>query len=93
MRPFLVVSLLPLHTFGIMTTNSSCMAFSADNPNQYGYGPSLGAGITFCTLFGVSMALHTLQVMVKRQFWALVFVIGALSQSLLQISIFHCRLH
>lgn len=48
---------------------------------SYGYVPSLAAGIVFCVLFGLSMLLHTLQLVWKRTWWCSVFVLGCISMS------------
>lgn len=45
---------------------------------SYGYVPTLGAGIAFCVLFGLSMIAHTAQFWWKRTWWASVFSIGCL---------------
>ncbi|CEJ56218.1 hypothetical protein PMG11_02435 [Penicillium brasilianum] len=45
---------------------------------SYGYVPTLGAGIAYCTLFGISMLLHTAQFCWKRTWWCSVFSIGCL---------------
>ncbi|KAJ5105918.1 RTA-like protein [Penicillium alfredii] len=47
---------------------------------SYGYVPTLGAGIAFCTLFGLSMILHTAQFCWKRTWWCSVFSIGAMGE-------------
>ncbi|KAH1932087.1 hypothetical protein KXV48_007888 [Aspergillus fumigatus] len=48
----------------------------------YGYRPSLAAGVVFCTLFGLSMILHTVQFAWKRTWWCCVFSIGCLTEVL-----------
>ncbi|KAJ5235029.1 uncharacterized protein N7469_004197 [Penicillium citrinum] len=45
---------------------------------SYGYVPTLGAGIAYCVLFGLSMLLHTFQFCWKRTWWASVFSVGCL---------------
>jgi hypothetical protein len=45
---------------------------------SYGYVPTLGAGIAYCVLFGISMILHTVQFCWTRTWWASVFSIGCL---------------
>lgn len=47
---------------------------------SYGYVPSLGAGIAFCVLFGISMILHTAQMCWKRTWWTSVFSIGCIGK-------------
>ncbi|KAI2792759.1 hypothetical protein POX_b02802 [Penicillium oxalicum] len=44
---------------------------------SYGYVSSLGAGIAFCTLFGLTMVAHTVQFCWKRTWWCAVFTVGA----------------
>ncbi|KFZ01418.1 hypothetical protein V500_00771 [Pseudogymnoascus sp. VKM F-4518 (FW-2643)] len=46
----------------------------------YGYYPSLGAGIAFCVLFGISMLLHAFTSARYRTWWQLIFAIGALGE-------------
>lgn len=55
-----------------------CHAYIEGVETSYGYIPTLGAGIAYCTLFGISMILHTIQFTWKRQWWASVFSIGCL---------------
>ncbi|CAI7580593.1 unnamed protein product [Penicillium glandicola] len=57
---------------------TGCPAYIEGIDTSYGYIPSLGAGIAFCTLFGLSMILHTVQLTWKKQWWASVFSIGCL---------------
>ncbi|PWY84597.1 RTA1-domain-containing protein [Aspergillus sclerotioniger CBS 115572] len=49
---------------------------------SYGYVPSLAAGIVFCTLFGLSMILHMVQLVWKRTWWCAVFVLGCMVEVL-----------
>jgi hypothetical protein len=44
----------------------------------YGYRPSLGAGIAFCVLFGLSAAGHIFSAVRTRKWWQLVFAVGAI---------------
>ncbi|CRL17754.1 RTA1 like protein [Penicillium camemberti] len=55
-----------------------CPAYIEGVGTSYGYIPSLGAGIAYCALFGLSMILHTVQFTWKRQWWASVFSVGCL---------------
>ncbi|KAJ5773997.1 hypothetical protein N7457_008893 [Penicillium paradoxum] len=55
-----------------------CSAYIDGVTPSYGYTPSLGAGIAFCTLFGLSGIVHTVQFIWKRQWWASVFTVGCL---------------
>jgi len=50
--------------------------------NQYGYKPSLAAGIAFCVLFTVTMTVHVAQAWYKKRWWCLLFAIGALTELL-----------
>jgi hypothetical protein len=56
----------------------SCHAKVPGINTSYGYVPTLGAGIAYCTLFGISMLLHTAQFCWKRTWWCSVFSIGCL---------------
>jgi hypothetical protein len=58
-----------------------CHAYIEGVNTSYGYVPSLGAGIAYCVLFGLSMLLHTVQFAWKRQWWASVFSIGCLGKT------------
>jgi hypothetical protein len=58
-----------------------CHAYIDGRNPPYNYVPSLGAGIVFCVLFGLSMALHTVQFIWKRTWWSSLFAIGAMGQS------------
>ena len=62
---------------------NGCVAWSPSTfgTSVYGYRPSFDLGVIFCTLFGVSLLLHSGQTLCKKQWWLLVFVLGALSKS------------
>jgi hypothetical protein len=59
-----------------------CYPFNLELYGQpsYGYVPSLAAGIVFCSLFGIAMALHVFQTTWKQLWWTYVFAIGSLSR-------------
>ncbi|OQE47224.1 hypothetical protein PENCOP_c001G00744 [Penicillium coprophilum] len=57
---------------------TGCHAYIEGIDTSYGYIPSLGAGIAYCVLFGLSMIIHTVQFTWKRQWWASVFSVGCL---------------
>ncbi|EKV07240.1 RTA1 like protein [Penicillium digitatum] len=57
---------------------NGCPAYIEGVDTSYGYVPSLGAGIAYCTLFGLSMIIHIVQFTWKRQWWASVFSVGCL---------------
>ena len=59
---------------------SQCHAYLEGYNPPYNYVPSLGAGIAFCILFGLSMAAHTVQFIWMRTWWCSLFSIGALSK-------------
>ncbi|KAG0645724.1 Sphingoid long-chain base transporter RSB1 [Hyphodiscus hymeniophilus] len=46
----------------------------------YGYDPSLGAGISFCILFGMSTFSHIITSVLTRTWWQIVFAVGALTE-------------
>ncbi|ORY02045.1 putative RTA1 domain protein [Clohesyomyces aquaticus] len=48
--------------------------------NLYGYHPHLAPGAAFCTLFFLSIIVHTGQAWYKKRWWCLVFSIGALTE-------------
>lgn len=59
---------------------AACAPYVNGIDTGYGYVPSLGAGIAFCVLFGVSMIAHTVQMAWKRTWWCAVFSIGCLGK-------------
>ena len=58
--------------------SEGCHAKVEGYGTSYGYVPSLAAGIVFCTLFGLSMILHMVQLVWKRTWWCAVFVLGCM---------------
>ncbi|EED19947.1 RTA1 domain protein, putative [Talaromyces stipitatus ATCC 10500] len=52
------------------------------NDTNYGYVPSLAAGIVFTVLFGLSMIAHTVQFIWTRWWWCSVFSVGAMVEVL-----------
>jgi len=65
----------------VMTFVSGCTPLFPGIPTQYGYRPSLAAGIVFCSIFGLSFVLHVAQMIWKRRWWTICFAIGAFSKS------------
>ncbi|PWY92472.1 RTA1-domain-containing protein [Aspergillus heteromorphus CBS 117.55] len=59
-----------------------CHALVDGYGTSYGYTPSLAAGIVFCSLFGVSMLIHFAQMVWKRQWWCIVFILGCITELL-----------
>ena len=51
---------------------TGCQAYDPQIATQYGYVPSLAAGVTFVTLFGISLSLHIAQATWTRMWWAYV---------------------
>ncbi|KAJ5239951.1 hypothetical protein N7468_004570 [Penicillium chermesinum] len=66
------------HSDLLAMRKAACAAYVPGIGTSYGYVPSLGAGITFCVLFGVSMIAHTVQLCWKRTWWCVVFSIGCM---------------
>jgi hypothetical protein len=60
-------------------SGGACAPYNASVSTPYGYFPSKAAGIAFAVLFALSLCLHLGQAVWKRQWWAFVFVFGALS--------------
>lgn len=58
----------------------TCHALIPGIDPPYGYQPSLAAGIVFCVLFGLSMLVHTVQALWKRNWWCFTFVVGCISE-------------
>lgn len=65
----------------VLELQYGCPAYIEGVGTSYGYIPSLGAGIAFCTLFGLSLIIHTIQFIWKRQWWASVFSVGCLGKA------------
>lgn len=57
-----------------------CHPFVEGIEPSYNYVPSLGAGIAFCVLFGLSLSVHTIQFIWTRTWWCSLFSIGALGE-------------
>jgi RTA1 like protein len=57
---------------------NACHPYVPGLQPSYGYVPSLGAGITFCILFGLSMGVHLFQCAQTRTWWCSVFAVGCL---------------
>lgn len=55
-----------------LTIQSGCYAYDPTIGTQYGYVPSLAAGITFVSLFGITLFLHIVQSTWSRQWWGYV---------------------
>ncbi|EHK21647.1 uncharacterized protein TRIVIDRAFT_192004 [Trichoderma virens Gv29-8] len=50
--------------------------------NDYGYWPSLGAGIAFAVLFGLALIGHAIQAIRFRRWTSILFAIGALTEAI-----------
>ncbi|PKK49652.1 hypothetical protein CI102_5424 [Trichoderma harzianum] len=50
--------------------------------NDYGYWPSLGAGIAFDVLFGLALIGHVIQAIRFRRWTSILFAIGALTEAI-----------
>lgn len=46
----------------------------------YGYFPNLAAAIVFIVLFAVTSVAHFAQVLIHRQWWMIIMVIGTLAE-------------
>ncbi|KAL9027245.1 MAG: hypothetical protein Q9196_004209 [Gyalolechia fulgens] len=64
------------------TSPPSCSSFDPADPPNYGYTPSLAAGIVFVILFGTVTAAHLAQAVTSRRWWLLVFVLGGIGELL-----------
>ncbi|KAI9695784.1 MAG: hypothetical protein M1836_006050 [Candelina mexicana] len=60
--------------------NKNCAALVDGVHTQYGYRPSLAAGITFVSLFSIVTIAHVGQSTWTRTWWAYVFALGALTE-------------
>lgn len=65
-----------------LNLDSKCYAYdpAVESDTNYGYVPSLAAGIVFTTLFALSMIAHTVQFIWTRWWWCSVFSIGAMGK-------------
>ncbi|KAH7011082.1 RTA1 like protein-domain-containing protein [Ilyonectria destructans] len=64
----------------IDTLKKNCHALVSGIDTSYGYVPTLGVGIAFCVLFGLSLLGHIAQYIRKRQWTSLAFSAGALTE-------------
>ncbi|KAL8738233.1 MAG: hypothetical protein Q9181_000959 [Wetmoreana brouardii] len=60
----------------------ACSSFDPTNPPNYGYTPSLAAGIAFVVLFGITTTAHFALTILSRRWWLLVFVLGGVGELL-----------
>ncbi|KAJ5261083.1 RTA1-domain-containing protein [Penicillium angulare] len=58
--------------------SETCQAWVDGVKGEYGYKPSLAAGIVLSAIFGLSMTVHIIQACWKRAWWTNLFAIGAL---------------
>lgn len=59
-------------------SQDTCHAYVEGYSTSYGYVPSLSAASAFVAFFGLSMLLHTTQMIWFRTWWCAVFSIGCL---------------
>lgn len=71
----------PLTQEQVDALRSGCHSLIKGIDTSYGYVPTLGAGIAFCALFGLSLLGHSVQFIRKRQWTSFAFAVGALSMS------------
>jgi hypothetical protein len=62
------------------TLKEGCRDLVPGIHTSYGYVPTLGVGIAFCALFGLSLLGHLVQYIRKRQWTSFAFAVGALSE-------------
>jgi hypothetical protein len=60
------------------TLREGCHSLIRGINTSYDYVPTLGAGIAFCALFGLSLLGHFVQFIRKRQWTSCAFAVGAL---------------
>ncbi|RKL23577.1 hypothetical protein BFJ72_g14439 [Fusarium proliferatum] len=70
----------PLTQEQLDTLRSGCQSLIEGLDTSYGYVPTLGAGIAFCVLFGLSLFGHFVQFVRKRQWTSFAFAVGALTE-------------
>lgn len=59
----------------------TCLPWQDKDGPPYGYRPSLGAGVAFCVLFGLSAIAHSYVAIRARKWWQFVFAVGAIGTS------------
>ncbi|RKL00454.1 hypothetical protein BFJ68_g12726 [Fusarium oxysporum] len=70
----------PLTQEQVDALRSGCHSLIKGIDTSYGYVPTLGAGIAFCALFGLSLLGHSVQFIRKRQWTSFAFAVGALTE-------------
>ncbi|KAF5573407.1 RSB1-integral membrane transporter [Fusarium pseudocircinatum] len=70
----------PLTQEQVDTLRSGCHSLIEEIDTSYGYVPTLGAGIAFCALFGLSLFGHFVQFVRKRQWTSFAFAVGAMTE-------------
>ncbi|KAL8695248.1 MAG: hypothetical protein Q9218_000286 [Villophora microphyllina] len=60
----------------------ACSAFDPTNPPNYGYSPSLAAGIVFVVFFGTITTTHLALTIISRRWWQILFVLGGIGELL-----------
>ncbi|KAF4493956.1 RSB1-integral membrane transporter [Fusarium agapanthi] len=70
----------PLTQEQVDALRSGCQSLIEGIDTSYDYVPTLGAGIAFCVLFGLSLFGHFVQFVRKRQWTSFAFGVGALTE-------------
>jgi hypothetical protein len=72
-----------LNTTLAQQLSQTCVAPTAEyaSYSDYGYTPSLAAGVVFSVIFGLAMIAHTVQFIWTKYWWCSVFSIGAMGKS------------
>ncbi|KAL8804716.1 MAG: hypothetical protein Q9182_002408 [Xanthomendoza sp. 2 TL-2023] len=60
----------------------ACSPWDPTHPPNYGYMPSLAAGIIFTTLFTLAFTAHLIQTLISRRWWLILFATGAAGELL-----------
>ncbi|KAH7136368.1 RTA1 like protein-domain-containing protein [Dactylonectria macrodidyma] len=64
----------------VNTLRKGCHALVSGIDTSYGYVPTLGVGIAFCALFGLSFLGHIIQFARKRRWTSFAFAAGAMTE-------------
>ncbi|KAG4253038.1 hypothetical protein FPRO03_14249 [Fusarium proliferatum] len=64
------------------TLKKGCHSLMQGINTSYDYVPTLGVGIAFCALFGLSLLGHFVQFIRKRQWTSFAFGVGALTETI-----------
>lgn len=71
---------MPVSQQALDAKNAACAALIPGLSPSYGYVPSEAAGIAFVVIFSLMALSHTGLAIWKREWWCLVFTVGAIGK-------------